>query len=137
MSADPHQFLKRWHRIVAERDLEGLGEIVAPDISMGAPPYWERLTGKDLVIHLLGIIIHTIDDFTYHREWVDGSEFALEFRGHVKDMELQGIDLISVDSRGLVRRLDVMIRPLNSLERLRDIVAPKMAEYLASLKNSG
>jgi hypothetical protein len=131
---DPRAFLDRWHRIVAERDMQALAEIVAPDISMGAPPYWDRLEGKDLVVHLLGVILDTIEDFAYRREWIDGPELALEFRGHVGDRQVQGIDLISLDSQGRVRRLDVLIRPLNSLQHLRDVVAPRMAEYLAGLK---
>lgn len=133
MAVDTKAFLDRWHRIVADRDLEGLREVIADDMTMGAPPYWQKLEGKDLIHHLLGVIVNTIEDFTYHRQWVDGRELALEFDGHVGDHRLQGIDLITLGEDGLVKNLDVMIRPLNSLEALRDSVAPKMQEYLASL----
>ena len=64
MSPNTQLFLDRWHRIVAERDLAALREILAEDVSIGAPPYWPKLQGRDLVCHLLGIIIHTIEDFT-------------------------------------------------------------------------
>jgi len=123
-------FLARWHPIVRDKDLPALAAILADDITMGAPPYWSKLDGKDLVAHLLGIIIGTIEDFTYHREWVAGAEIALEFHGHVGDDQLQGIDLITLNAAGQIRNLDVLIRPINSLLALRDIVAPKMATYL-------
>jgi hypothetical protein len=134
MPVDAKAFLERWHQIVAARDVEALGEVLADDVTMGAPPYWQKFADKKLVLHLLGIILHTIEDFTYHREWLDGAELALEFTGHVEGLELQGIDLISLDDAGKVRNLDVVIRPLNAVTALRDRVAPQMAEYLSSTR---
>lgn len=130
MNPDSEAFLTRWHAIVAERDMAALSDVLSEDISMGAPPYWSSLSGKPLVHHLLGIIVTTIEDFTYHREWVDGRELALEFRGHVDEHELQGIDLITLDDAGRIAHLDVLLRPMNALEVLRDRVAPRMAEFL-------
>ncbi len=131
MSPDTQLFLDRWHRIVAERDLGALREILAEDVSIGAPPYWPRLEGRDLVCHLLGIIIHTIEDFSYQREWSSGAELALEFTGRVKGLDLQGIDLITLNSANLVAKLAVLMRPIHGVTALRDAVAPQMAEFLS------
>jgi hypothetical protein len=132
-------FLQKWHRLVAERDLVALEQILAEDVSMGAPPYWDKLGGRPLVLHLLGLIIHTIEDFTYHREWHDDArgqgEIALEFHGRVGEFDLQGIDLISLNESGELQNLDVVIRPMNALEALRDVIAPQMLEFLR--KNPG
>jgi hypothetical protein len=127
----PDAFLAEWHRIVRERDVPALARVLAPDVELGAPPYWNPLRGRDLVQHLLGLILETIEGFTYHREWQRGCELALEFRGRVGDRELQGIDLISLDAEGRIRRLDVPMRPLDSVTALRDRIAPRMTEYLA------
>lgn len=131
------EFLAKWHPVVKERDLAGLEMLLAPDVSMGAPPYWDRLRGRPLVHHLLGLIIHTIKDFRYHREWHDDSrgngEIALEFHGHVGKLDLQGIDLISLNDRGEIQKLDVVIRPMNALAALRDVITPQMAVYLRNL----
>lgn len=125
------RFLSEWHRIVAERDVAALGAVLAADVTLGAPPYWSKLAGRELVQHLLGLIVHTIEGFTYHREWLLGSELALEFRGRVGDVELQGIDLITLDRSGRIQDLDVLMRPVNGIVALRDRIAPRMAEYLA------
>ena len=130
MSAAADVFLPEWHRIVAARDLEALPRVLAPEIKMGAPPYWSKLEGVDLVSHLLGLIVHTIEDFTYQREWCDGPELALEFKGHVGDDQLQGIDLITLDDASRIRNLDVLMRPVNSVVALREAIAPQMAKYL-------
>ncbi len=130
MSQQVDSFLKEWQRIVAERDGEALRSILAEDVSIGAPPYWSRLEGRELVHHLLGLVIQAIDGFTYHRQWQEGNELALEFTGRVDGMELQGIDLITLDERGLIAKLDVLMRPINAVGALRDLIAPQMTSYL-------
>lgn len=129
MQVDAHTFLTRWQHIVDNRDAEGLGQALADEISMGAPPYWNRIEGKEVVAHLLRIIAETIEDFTYHRRWISGRELALEFHGHVEDCQLQGIDLITINEAGLITRLDVMIRPENALATLRERVGPRMTKF--------
>lgn len=127
----PDAFLDEWHRIVRERDVAALAGVLAPEVEIGAPPYWEPLRGAGLAQHLLGLILETIEGFTYHREWSDGDELALEFRGRVGELELQGIDLISLDAAGRIRRLDVLMRPVNGVDALIAAIAPRMAAYLA------
>jgi hypothetical protein len=131
MAADAEAFLERWHRIVAERDLPALAEILSDDVEMGAPPYWARLRGRDLVAHLLGLVVHTIEGFTYRREWVRGPELALEFTGRVGGLDLQGVDLISLDEAGRLRCIEVPMRPSNAVAELQRRIAPRMQEWLA------
>jgi len=131
MSEPQPEFLTEWHRIVSEKDMAALRSVLAEDITMGAPPYWEKLRDVELVHHLLGIIVNTIEDFTYHREWQQGGELALEFTGHVGDLDLQGIDLISLDDELRIRSLDVLMRPVGAVIALRETVAPQMAAFLA------
>jgi len=126
MSADSKAFLEQWHKIVATRDVEGLAAVLAEDVTLGAPPYWAKLETKEVVLRLLNIIINTIDDFTYHREWINGSELALEFRGSVDGLGLQGIDLITLNDEGKLQNIDVMIRPMNTLAKLAGIVREKV-----------
>ena len=129
MPIDAEDFLVSWNRAVHARNTEGLAALLADEVSMGAPPYWNRIEGKAVVAQLLGIIVETITDFTYHRQWVNGAELALEFEGHVGDCALQGIDLITLGADGLITRLDVMIRPENALVLLRERVGPRMLEF--------
>lgn len=124
-------FLTEWHRVVAARDRAGLRTLLADDVSIGAPPYWARIEGRERVHHLLGLILHTIEGFTYRREWQDRSQLALEFTGRVAGLELQGIDLISLDDRCVVAELDVLIRPVNAVTALIEVIAPQMMSFLA------
>lgn len=127
---DPKTFLDAWHPIVAGPDLVALPGVLSPRVSMGAPPYWQKIEGRDVVAHLLGVIVTTIEDFRYHREWIDGAELALEFTGHVGSLDLQGIDLITLNGDDQIANLDVLIRPMNAVAKLQEIVAPRMMEFL-------
>lgn len=124
-------FLDEWHRIVAQGDLDALREILREDVTIGAPPYWTPLRGRPIVHQLLSIILETIEGFTYFREWQDGRELALEFRGKVGDLDVQGIDLITLDAEGRIQNLDVLMRPTNTILRLQERIAPRMAEFLS------
>jgi len=132
MASDPAAFLSRWHRIVETRDEVALGEILAPNPSLGAPPYWQKFVGHDVVHYLLGVILQTIDPLHYHREWSDDREFALEFSGQVAGIELQGIDLITIDDDGRLVNIDVMIRPADAVAELIEQVTPRMTEFFAA-----
>lgn len=131
MPHDLRSFLDEWHRVVAAKDLDGLAPLLAEQVSLGAPPYWPRFESREVVQHLLGVILTTIEDFTYHREWTEPQELALEFSGRVGEHELQGVDLISLDEAFAVTRLDVLMRPTGSVDALRDLVAPRMTEFFA------
>ena len=125
-------FLEHWHRAVATRDGPAFQALVAEEAKISAPVYWDAFEGRDVVVFLLGVIVRTIEDLTYHREWVDGRELALEFTGRVADRELQGLDLITLDDDHRLAQLDVLIRPLNAVEALREAVTPHMVEFLKS-----
>ena len=120
--------------MVAEKDTAAIPALLEESVALGAPPYWDKLSGQALVAHLLGLILATIDNFTYHREWCHGDELALEFTGTVGDLHIQGIDLITLGEDGRVRNLDVLMRPINTMTALRDIIGPQMVEYFASLE---
>lgn len=132
MADEVERFLDEWHRIVSERDTGALRDALCEDVSLGAPPYWQKLHGREIVQHLLSLIVGTIEGFSYHREWRNGRELALEFTGRVGELSLQGIDLISLDERMRIQNLDVMIRPVNAVIALREAIAPRMAAFLAA-----
>lgn len=126
------EFWTRWHEIVASGERDAFAPLLADGISIGAPPYWDRIEGRDVVAFLLGVILSTIEEFEYHREWVDGRDLALEFTGRVGDKHVQGIDLITLGADGRIEHFDVLMRPLNTIVALREVVAPQMVEFFAS-----
>lgn len=131
MEPDARAFLERWRRIAAERDAVALGDVPPAGLTLGAPPTGNALAGRPLVHHLLGLVVETIEGLTRHREEIADRGPALEFRGRVGDLELQGVDPITLDDDGRIANLDVPMRPMNAVAALRDRIAPRMAEWLA------
>ena len=131
MSVDVEAWVQAWHGIVARRDLSAVDGLLAEDVTFGAPPYWSKLEGRAVCARLLRIIIEVIPDFTYHREWINGREIVLEFTGHVGDLGLQGVDIITLNAEGTVQNLDVMLRPANALMELMRVVGERMQAELA------
>jgi hypothetical protein len=125
------RFLAAWHPAVAARDSAALDALLADGVTLGAPPYWQKLEGRPLVLFLLRLILETIEEFRYHREWVDDRGLALEFTGKVDGLELQGIDLVILDADDRVANLDVLIRPANAVHALIASVALRMQRHLA------
>lgn len=126
------EFLTRWHQIVAEKNALALPDMLAEDVEIGAPPYWGVIHGRATVAHLLELILENISGFAYRREWCSDRELALEFFGKVGALDLQGIDLITLGSDGRIRRLDVLMRPLNAVTALRDVISPAMEAFFAA-----
>ena len=45
-------------------------------------------------------------------------------------LDLQGIDLITLNDENRIANLDVLMRPMNAVGKLQEIVAPRMMEFL-------
>lgn len=127
----PDGFLPAWHRAVAHTDLDAVRQLLADDVRLGSPPYWQRFEGKEVVHALLGFVLETFEDFRYHREWCEGRELALEFTARVGEQSLQGVDLITLDEAGRITNLDVVIRPADAIEALREAITPRMTDFLS------
>lgn len=116
MAFDPQEQLAKWHKAVHHKDYALLKELLADDIALSSPVFWRAKEGKGAVLTVLSTVINVFEDFQYHREWIDGSSWALEFSATVNGKDLKGIDLIELNDEGKLKRLEVLIRPLNALQ---------------------
>ncbi len=115
VSAPVAAFLERWHAAIEARDAAQLRALMAPGCELRSPVVWTPKTDPDEIVFLLGCVIEVIEGFSYRRESADGRELSLEFTGTVDGKGLVGIDRISLDAHGRMTRLEVLIRPLNTL----------------------
>ena len=120
----PTEFLSKWHEAVDKRDASLMDSIVAEGCELHSPVVWKPTADKAYLMHILQGVINLIDGFSYRQQWVDGDEIILEFTGTVDGKGLVGIDKITLDDDGRMTRIEVLIRPLNTLiefaGRMRD-----------------
>ena len=130
------QTLQRWHAMLADRNLNALPELLAPDAVFRSPMAHTPYPGAPVVSMILNTVIKVFEDFTYHRELAsgDGHSVVLEFSARVGDKQLKGIDLISFNEQGQIIEFEVMVRPLSGLQALGEEMGRRLAPYLAKAK---
>lgn len=132
MSESRTVHLERWHRIVFGRDLAELQAMLAEDVVFRSPYVWRPYPGRQATWLILSTVLDVFQDFTYHRELIDGDNWALEFSARVGDLSLKGIDLIRLDGEGRIVEFEVFVRPFNGLQALGAAMAARLASATPS-----
>lgn len=130
--------IKRWHAMVASRDLGALHEIIHPDAMFRSPVAHTPYQGRDALTLALSTVINVFEDFTYHREFFtdDAKNATLEFSAHVGGKQLKGVDLIKFNDDGLIVEFEVMIRPASGLMALGEEMGKRVGADLVKHKGS-
>ena len=118
--------LDRWHKVVFEKDMDTLNELLAEDVEFHSPTVWAPKEGREITAYILQMVIDIFQDFKYHREWISEDSFALEFSAMVGDKKIKGVDLIRFNSEGKIIHFEVLLRPMNGLQ----LMFEKMTEHL-------
>lgn len=95
--------------------------ILADEVVMYTPRFWRPITNRLWMRAILEMVPQAVENFTYQRHWIDGSEVFMEFTGNVGKLGLQGLDIFTLNSEGKVTELTVMIRPPNALAALGEV----------------
>ncbi len=120
--------LELWHRMVSIDGLEGVGELMHPDIVFRSPAVFKPYHGATAASLILNSVAQIFEDFVYHRQMSspDGLSITLEFSARAGDKSLKGVDIVRFDADGLITEFEVLIRPLNALQALTEIMADKL-----------
>lgn len=118
--------LDTWHTIIFDKNYDLLNDLLAEDVEFHSPTVWAPKKGRDITAYILQMVSGIFEDFTYHREWIDGDSFALEFSAMVGDKRIKGIDLIRFNDEGKIIHFEVMMRPINGLQ----LMFEKMTQHL-------
>ena len=82
--------------------------------------------GHDQVRELFSHLLEVFEDFHYVDELTGDGSQALIFRAHVGDVQVQGLDHMTLGPDGLVTEFTVMVRPLSAAVRLAEVMAPRV-----------
>lgn len=130
MTPQVKHFLDNWHRAVRDRDADRLASIIAEDCELHSPVVWKPSVDRHYMLHILIGVITVVEGFSYRQEWVQGNDIMLEFTGTVDGKGLVGIDKITLNDAGQMVRIEVLIRPLNTLMEF----AARMREHALRYK---
>ncbi len=123
--------LALWHRIVAERDMNALQDLLAEDVVFHSPVVHTPQRGKTLTLLYLHGALHVLNNgsFRYEREIAGARDALLEFVTEIEGIVINGIDLIRWNDDGRIVDFKVMVRPLKAVTLLHS----KMAAMLQQL----
>jgi hypothetical protein len=129
MTASPNaaRFLERWHAMLRDKDTAALDALVADDATVSSPMFWKPKGPKSYVLTILRAVVTGVEDFRYTREWRDGDGMVLEFEGRIGETNLKGVDIILLNAEGRLQHIEVLIRPLNGLMALGELVKKAFA----------
>lgn len=113
-----------WHRLVEERNVAALDDILADDVVFHSPVVHTPQKGKHLTKLYLSAAMMVLGNssFTYVREVVGFSDAVLEFTADVGGIHVNGVDMIHWSSEGKIDDFKVMVRPLKAVNLLHQLM---------------
>lgn len=120
--------IEEWHRIVRERDIDALDELLADDVVFYSPVVHTPQRGRPITTMYLAaaVVVFGNETFRYVREWRATNEAVLEFLVTIDGIEVNGVDMIRWDDAGRIVEFKVMLRPLKAM----NLIHQKMGAML-------
>jgi len=120
--------LKLWHQLVDTSDITLLDELLADDCVFYSPVVHSPQAGKDISKMYLSAAVILFSHFNFHyiKEIISDSSAALEFEVEIDGIQVNGVDIISWNEKGLITEFKVFVRPLKGVNLLHQ----KMAQML-------
>src|SRR4051812_46967022 len=118
MTFTVEEFLKNWHKTIEQKDLQIMEPFLSDEVVLSSPALFKPKKGKRAVVEVLKDVLASLEGYRVTKTWIDGNEILLEFDAKVGDRSLQGIDRITLNSKGQLEHLKVYIRPFKGLQAL-------------------
>jgi hypothetical protein len=112
--------IESWHRLIEERNVAGLDDILADDAVFHSPVVHTPQEGKQLTKLYLSAAIMVLgnSNFKYVREVIGESDAVLEFTAEIDGIHINGVDMVHWNADGKIDDFKVMIRPLKAVNLL-------------------
>lgn len=127
------EFVKKWHKIVDERDEAALENILHEDVIMYSPVVFTPQKGKKITISYLKAALEVLvapdAQFKYLKETIAINKCVLEFEAVIDGIIINGVDMIEINDEGKIISFKVMVRPLQGMNKLHQ----KMGEMLKKM----
>lgn len=118
----------RFREAAENKDIAAASELFAPGIVFHSPATFHPFIGRETVTKLLSIVADTFEDFRYTDQLEADDAQALIFRASIDGREIEGIDLIRLDSEGLIEDFTVMLRPISGLLPFAQAIGEKVQQ---------
>jgi hypothetical protein len=120
--------IERWHRLVKDRDMRALHELLAEDVVFVSPVVHTPQAGRAITQAYLQAALQVLNNasFRYLNEWFGADSAVLEFECVVDGITVNGIDMIHWNAQGRIDHFKVMVRPLKAVNKLHELMARQL-----------
>jgi len=125
---EPHPF----RRAAEAKDFELMLETLRDDVVLHSPVLFRGFEGRDAVSMVLSHVAAVLEGLTYTDEAIGDETVVLRFRANVGELELEGIDYLTLDADGRVADLTVFMRPMSALTAFNARMAERLGVELPS-----
>ena len=120
--------IERWHRLVKDRDMRALHELLAEDVVFVSPVVHTPQAGRAITQAYLQAALQVLNNssFRYLNEWFGTDSAVLEFECVVDGITINGIDMIHWNAQGRIDHFKVMVRPLKAVNKLHELMGREL-----------
>ncbi len=136
-SAQILDVIERWHGFMRTEGSDALDDLIADDAIMYSPVVFTPQQGKAVVSKYLsaakatfaaiGFDAETGPTFRYVKHVVSGDTAVLEFETEMGGKYVNGVDIIRIDGDGKIVEFRVMVRPLQALNAVHELMGAELA----------
>jgi hypothetical protein len=102
------------------------------DVELHSPVLFNGFEGIEAVGTILGHVAEVLEDLTYVDEAVGDGTVVLRFKAMVGELELEGVDYLTLDDEGRISDLTVFMRPIKALTAFNARMAERLGVELPS-----
>ena len=136
-SADLLAVIERWHAFMSGADPDALEELLHDDVVLYSPVVFTPRRGKAIVATYLTAAKATFaavrfdassgPSFRYVKHLASGDTAMLEFETEMGGKYVNGVDIIRVDGSGRIVEFRVMVRPLQAVNTVHQLMGAEVA----------
>ena len=114
-----HQTIESFFTIIKSNNVDELKTILDQNVVFKPPTYWKQWQGREVVARILTHVGSVFKNLEYRRILCNGSDYFLEFSCKIGQLDATGVDMITLNERGLIETFEVVMRPYKSVGELR------------------
>ena len=114
-----HPTIESFFVAIKSNNVDHLESIFDKNIIFKPPTYWKEWHGKKVVARILSHVGSIFKNLEYKRVLCNDSDYFLEFSCKIGHLDATGVDMITLNKRGLIEKFEVVMRPYKSVGELR------------------
>jgi ketosteroid isomerase-like protein len=140
------EIIDRWHRFMRGDTPDALDRLLHDDVVLYSPVVHTPQRGKTIVAKYLkaaratfaaiGFDADTGPSFRYVKHIVSGDTGVFQFETEMGGKHVNGVDIIRVDGAGTIVEFRVMVRPLQALNAVHELMGAELAAIDAAQENA-